>query len=126
MTQQIVALKFKKKIFVFDIDNTICYTKKNYYEKSKPNKKIINLINNLKKRGHTINFYTSRYMGRTNQNIKLVNKKYKRKTQTQLKKWGIQYNKLIMGKPSYDLFIDDRSLNPKHIDIFKHLIKFTK
>ena len=65
-------------------------------------------------------------MGRTNQNIKLVNKKYKRKTQNQLKKWGIQYNKLIMGKPSYDLFIDDRSLNPKHIDIFKHLIKFTK
>ena len=34
----------KKLIFCFDIDNTICTTKKSNYTKSKPNKKIINLI----------------------------------------------------------------------------------
>tara|TARA_Y100000590_G_C15705395_1_gene1008378 strand:- start:110 stop:475 length:366 start_codon:yes stop_codon:yes gene_type:complete len=121
-----VALKSKKKIFIFDIDNTICYTKKNFYQKAKPKKKIINLINNLKKKGHVINFYTSRYMGRTNQNVKLVKKKYKFRTEKQLKKWGVNYDKLVMGKPSYDLFVDDRSINPKHVNIFQSLIKFTK
>ena len=28
----------------------------------------------------------------------------------QLKKWNIKFNKLIFGKPSYDLFIDDKSI----------------
>ena len=30
--------RFKKKIFIFDIDNTICHTKKNLYQKAKPKK----------------------------------------------------------------------------------------
>ena len=31
-------------------------------------------------------------------------------TKKQLKKWGVKYHKLIMGKPSYDLIIDDKSI----------------
>ena len=27
----------------------------------------------------------------------------------QLKKWKVKFHKLIMGKPSYDLFIDDKA-----------------
>ena len=56
-------------------------------------KKMINLINSLKKKGHKIVFYTSRYMGRTKQNVKLVNKNYKLRTEKQLKKWGLKYDK---------------------------------
>ena len=119
-----MALNYKKT-FIFDIDNTICVTKKNFYKNAKPKKKVINLINRLKKKGHIIHFYTSRYMGRTNQNIGLVKKKYKIKTENQLKKWGVNYDKLIMGKPSYDFFIDDRSLNPNNINIFNYFKKFT-
>ena len=37
----------KKKIICFDLDGVICETKKNHYEKSIPNKKIIKSINNL-------------------------------------------------------------------------------
>ena len=126
MMRQIVALKSKKKIFIFDIDNTICKTEKNFYKKAKPINKVVSLINRLKKNGHIVKIYTSRYMGRTNQNVRLVNRKYKHNTEKQLKSWGLNYDKLIMGKPSYDLFIDDRSLNPKINDIFKELDKFTK
>ena len=127
MMRQIVALKFsKKKIFIFDIDNTICKTKKNFYKKAKPKKKMINLINKLKENGHKIKIYTSRYMGRTNQNINLVNKKYKQETKKQLKSWGLNFDELLMGKPSYDLFVDDRSINPKTDNIHKILSKFTK
>ena len=34
-------------------------------------------------------------------------------TKQQLKKWGLSYDKLIFGKPSYDLFVDDKSLGFK-------------
>ena len=37
----------KKKIFCFDIDNTICKTFKSNYSKSTPNKKAIEIINGL-------------------------------------------------------------------------------
>ena len=30
-------------------------------------------------------------------------------TKIQLKKWKVNYHKLIFGKPSFDLFIDDKS-----------------
>ena len=33
-----------------------------------------------------------------------------KKTFNQLKKWKIKYHRLIFGKPSFDLFIDDRAL----------------
>ena len=127
MMRQIVSLKFnKRKIFIFDIDNTLCKTEKNFYKKAKPKKKIINLINKLKKNGHEIMIYTSRYMGRTNQNVKLVNKRYKQETEKQLKSWGLNFDKLLMGKPSYDFFIDDKSINPKDNNISNKLNRFTK
>ena len=103
----------KKKVFIFDIDNTICVTKKNLYKSSKPDKKIIKFINNLKKNGHVIKIFTSRYMGRNNDNASLVNKKYYKETLQYLKKWNIKFDKLIMGKPSYDYFIDDKCYNIK-------------
>ena len=31
----------------------------------------------------------------------------------QLKKWDVKYHKLLMCKPSYDLYIDDKALNFK-------------
>ena len=33
------------------------------------------------------------------------------KTFKQLKNWGLQFDELLMGKPSYDYFIDDKSYN---------------
>ena len=38
-------------------------------------------------------------------------KKYiKPLTLKQLKNWGVKYHKIYFGKPSFDLFIDDKSL----------------
>jgi hydroxymethylpyrimidine pyrophosphatase-like HAD family hydrolase len=101
----------KKKIFCFDLDNTLCFTKKNYYKNSKPKKKIIKLINKLYQEGHTIKIFTSRFMGRSNENCKIANKKGFLLTKNQLKKWRVCHHSLIMGKPSYDILIDDKSWN---------------
>ena len=52
-------------------------------------------------------------MGRSKENrIKAYNKGFKL-TSNQLKKWGLSYDKLIMGKPTYDIFIDDKNLGFK-------------
>jgi len=32
-------------------------------------------------------------------------------TYEQLKKWGCKFHELKMGKPAYDLFIDDKNIN---------------
>jgi hypothetical protein len=37
-------------------------------------------------------------------------------TEKQLKKWKVKYHELRMGKPYYDLFIDDKNVNAKDFD----------
>lgn len=99
------------KTICFDIDNVICKTDiSRNYSKSKPIKKNIDFINKLYLEGFTIILYTARYMGRCNGDIKKVKKKIKPLTLKQLKKWGVSYHKAYFGKPSFDLFIDDKSL----------------
>ena len=101
----------KLKTICFDIDNVICRTNfKKEYSKSKPIKKNIKLINEIYNEGYNVILYTARYMGRFNGNISKVKKEIKPLTIKQLNKWGVKYNKIYFGKPSFDLFIDDKSL----------------
>ena len=41
----------------------------------------------------------------------------------QLKLWGVSYNRLLLGKPSYDLLIDDKALGYRK-DWYKLFLKF--
>ena len=83
----------------------------NHYLRSKPIKKNIEVVNKLYKKGFVIKIFTSRFMGRSNENVEKAKKKGLLITIKQLKKWKISYHKLIMGKPSYDLLIDDKSFS---------------
>ena len=67
-------------------------------------------INELYDKGHYIKIFTARYMGRNNDNIKLAKKQGYKKTYTQLKRWKLKFHKLIIGKPSFDIFVDDKSI----------------
>ena len=100
----------KKKTICFDIDNVICLTKNSNYKKSLPIKSAIKKINELFNKGHKIILFTARFMGRTQQSKKKSHKLGYNLTKKQLSTWGVKYNKLIMGKPSYDLIIDDLSI----------------
>ena len=104
----------------FDLDNTICTTVKNYYSKSKPKKKIINLINNINPQKYEVIIFTSRFMGRSNENVKKAKSLGYILTKNQLASWGLRYDKLLLGKPSYDKIVDDKSINFSQ----KNLIKF--
>lgn len=101
----------KLKKICFDIDNIICKTNsKRNYSQSKPIKKNIEVINKLYDKGFYIILFTARYMGRCNGNIAEVKKRIKPLTLKQLKMWKVKYHKIFFGKPSFDLFIDDKSL----------------
>ncbi len=101
----------KLKKICFDVDNVICRTnKKNEYSKSKPIKKNIKLVNQIFDKGYYVILYTARYMGRYNGNVLKVKKKIKPLTLRQLKNWKVKYHRIYFGKPSFDLFIDDKSL----------------
>ena len=103
-------MKIKKKIICFDLDNTLCSTKKNLYEFSKPKKKNIKIVNQLYDKGFYIKIFTARYMSRSNENSKKAKIRGYDQARKQLELWNVKYNELIFGKPSFDLYIDDKSL----------------
>jgi len=99
------------KTICFDIDGVICkIVRNNNYKNAKPLKKNIDIINKLYEKGFNIILFTARYMGRSEQNIYLAKQRGFKLTSTQLKNWNVKYNKLIFGKPSFDLVIDDKSI----------------
>jgi capsule biosynthesis phosphatase len=94
--------------YVFDIDNTICYTIGSDYENSKPIKERIEKINILYNEGHTIIFQTARGMGRSHNNQLAAISMFYSLTLEQLTQWGVKFHGLYLGKPAGDIYIDDK------------------
>lgn len=88
-------------IFV-DIDGVICNNTDGKYEKAKPKIRAITKINKLVDEGHTVVYWTAR--GAT------TGKDWTEFTKQQLDKWGCKYTEIRMGKPYYDVFIDDKAV----------------
>ena len=97
-------------IICFDIDGVLCDQVEGNYQDARPNRSMIELLNRLYDRGHRILLYTSRFMGRSNGNREEAERIGRSFTETQLAGWGIRYHELWMGKPRYDVVIDDRSV----------------
>jgi len=87
-------------IFV-DIDGTICRTVDGY-ENAKPIYENIAKINKLYNEGHTIVYWTARG-GNTGIDWSALTRK-------QLDEWGCLRHDLRLNKPSYDLFVEDKSV----------------
>lgn len=49
-------------------------------------------------------------MGRSKNKINVAKKKGYNLTKNSLKNWGVKYHELIFGKPTFDLYIDDKNL----------------
>jgi len=86
-----------------DIDQTIC-TGDFPYDECSPYPKRIAKINKLWHHGHKITYWTARG-GRSGQDFSEL-------TKSQLEVWGAEYDELLIGtKPSFDLYICDKSIN---------------
>jgi len=99
------------KIYVFDIDGTICSNTFGEYEKAEPIKARINTINNLYDSGNTIIFQTARGMGSSENDSQIAIEKWHDFTISQLKLWGVRYHQLFLGKPAGDIYVDDKGQN---------------
>mgnify|MGYP000663100911 CR=1 FL=1 len=94
----------------FDIDDTICTTNNKDYINSMPYYDMIERINYLHDSGNKIILFTARGMGKFNGDVKKVYEVYFDLTTNQLKEWGVKFDNLYLGKPSFDYFIDDKNL----------------
>lgn len=91
------------KVYVFDIDGTICTNTDGAYEAAQPFEKMIEKINSLYENNKII-MMTAR--GAT------TGIDWSDYTAKQLLKWGVKYHELIMNqKPYGDVYVDDKAIN---------------
>ena len=92
-------------IIYVDIDETICETPENRdYSLATPIEKNIDQINEIYEMGdYHIVYWTARGSG--------TGIDWREVTEKQFEEWGVKYHELKLGKPHYDLFIDDKSIN---------------
>ena len=104
-----MILTKKNMVIYVDVDETICHynnvnrEEATNYRLAIPLNDRITKINKLYDEGHTIVYWTARGT-KTGLNWFKV-------TLEQLDNWNCKYHELRMGKPSYDLFIDDKNIN---------------
>lgn len=89
--------------YFIDLDNTLCLNANSDYANSIPILERINYVNELKKQGHEITIWTARGSCSGIDHHEL--------TLNQLKEWNVSYDNLLLGKPDYDVYIDDKSFN---------------
>ena len=97
------------KTYMVDIDETICYTPtvegRRVYENSVPYASRIAAINKLYDDGNIIQYWTARG---SSSGIDWTDF-----TQKQLTQWGCKFHSCSCGKPSYDIWVDDKAINDK-------------
>lgn len=94
-------------VIYVDIDETICSHSHTQgardYSKASPIRDRIDKINKLYDEGHVIIYWTARGT--------VTGIDWTDLTKSQLQKWGAKHHDLKLGKPAYDLFIDDKNIN---------------
>ena len=98
------SLKAEPRRIYIDIDSTICtQTHPYHHERAQPLVDRIEMANKLYDQGHHIVYWTARG-SRTGIDWYKLTKK-------QLEEWGVKHHELKMGKPAFDILIDDRAIN---------------
>lgn len=101
--QEYLKIVSGNKTFVFDIDGVIATLQKDLdYALSGPNRKMIDIINQLYDYGNKIVLFTARGY--------VTGKDWSEVTKDQMKQWGVKYHELKFGKPNADYYIDDKML----------------
>lgn len=89
--------------YCFDIDGTLCSNTEGDYEAAQPYPDVVAQVNRLYDEGHTIMLLTAR--GST------TGIDWRPTTERQMVEWGVRYHVLFLGKPSADVYVDDKAIN---------------
>ena len=94
-----------KKI-VFDLDGTLCEERPTFEKSlSKKKKDHVDIVNKCYDTGYFVMIYTARSWAEYQM------------TENWLKNNEVKYHLLICGKPLYDVWVDDRCINPENVSI---------
>ena len=106
------------KTIAFDLDDVICWHHEMYdelgvnkYKYCEPIESAVELVNEYYDKGYEIIIYTARGMGIYKGNVQLVYENLYTLTCQCLDEWGVKFHRLVMGKLSYDLLIDDKAIS---------------
>ena len=106
------------KTIAFDLDDVICWHHPDYdevgvdkYYHCEPIESGVELVNEYYDKGYRIIIYTARGMGIYNGNVNLVYENLYDLTYSHLIEWKVKFHRLVMGKLSYDLLIDDKAIS---------------
>ena len=106
------------KTIAFDLDDVICWHHPDYdevgvdkYYHCEPIESGVELVNEYYDKGYRIIIYTARGMGAYDGNVNLVYERLYDLTFNHLKEWGVKFHRLVMGKLSYELLIDDKAIS---------------
>ena len=92
-------------IYVFDIDGTLCKEQEEWwkYDQAVPILENILKLNLLHGQGHQIIIHTARF----EEDYKV--------TMQWLKKHGVKFHSLVMGKPRGEVYVDSNALRPEEL-----------
>lgn len=95
----------EKRTYAFDLDGTLCSLTNGQYETCEPFVQRIEHVNSLHRMGHEVIIFTARgaTSGRDLYSF----------TFNQLRFWGVEFDRLVTGKPHFDLLIDDKATSDK-------------
>jgi hypothetical protein len=88
--------------YIVDVDGTIC-TVTRPYTNVQPLYNRIQQLNRLYDQGHELHYWTARGSSTGQDHSEL--------TRAQLHEWGVKFHSFSVGKPSYDIWIDDKAIN---------------
>ena len=99
----------------FDLDGTLCDGDEpgdagTDYSRCQPLPGAANLLRDLRAQGHTVIIQTARGMGSSHGNVGVAQAKVAGLVFEQLKTWGFEYDEIYFGKPSAELYVDDKGL----------------
>jgi capsule biosynthesis phosphatase len=92
----------------FDLDETLCTKESLGYESCKPLPEASFLLKSLRSQGHKIIIYTARGMESFKGSVGAAMSSIGLLTLNQLKEWDFEYDEIYFGKPSADLYVDDK------------------
>jgi len=100
----------------FDLDGTLCDgdvpgPAGTDYTRCQPLPGAANILSSMRKQGHTVIIQTARGMGSAHGNVGAAQAKVAAITFEQLGAWGFEFDEIYFGKPSAELYVDDKGMS---------------
>jgi CMP-N,N'-diacetyllegionaminic acid synthase len=99
------AIQVSRRVICVDIDGVLATVVPTLqYQEAQPIRYAIEIVNALYRAGHEIVLFTARGSA--------TGMDWQALTERQLRSWGVQYHRLMFGKPAADYYVDDKAVLP--------------